>query len=131
MRGAIAKMDDRLPDKRSTANPIQQSVPLSGQADPDRPLSPTASRNNPALGVSSNEGDRDSGARSNREGCATSRTRSSTGSTRHRMRNPQTPNLNPDRATPISDPTSPIPDHGSHNARSRFRLPCPLARRPR
>ena len=68
MRGAIARMDNRLPDKRSAANPIRQTVPLSGQAEPDRPLSLTASRNNPALGVSSNVGDRDSGARSNREG---------------------------------------------------------------
>jgi type IV secretion system protein VirD4 len=57
--------------------------------------------------------------------------RSSTGCTCHRTRNPQLPNLNPDRATPISDPTSPIPDHGNHNARTRFRLPCPLPRRPR
>lgn len=34
-------------------------------------------------------------------------------------------------AKPISDPTAHIPDHGSHNARNRFRLPCPLPRRPR
>lgn len=48
-----------------------------------------------------------------------------------RLLQPQIPNLNPDRATPISNPTSPIPDHGSTNARTRFRLPCPLPRRPR
>ena len=67
-RGAIARMGNCLPDKRSAANPIRQTVPLSGQAEPDRPLALTASRNRPALGASSNEGDRDSGARSNREG---------------------------------------------------------------
>lgn len=67
-RRPIARMGHGLPDKCSAANPIRQSVPLSGQAEPDRPLSLTASRNHPALGVSSNEGDRDSGARSNREG---------------------------------------------------------------
>jgi type IV secretory pathway TraG/TraD family ATPase VirD4 len=38
------------------------------------------------------------------------------GFTRHRMRNPQIPSLNPDRATPIFDPTSHIPDHGIRNA---------------
>jgi hypothetical protein len=43
-------------------------VPLSGQAEPDRPLALATSRNRPALGASSNEGDRDSGAQSNREG---------------------------------------------------------------
>jgi type IV secretion system protein VirD4 len=63
--------------------------------------------------------------------CATLRTGNSTGSTRHRMRNPQIPNLNPDRATPISDPTAHIPDHGSHNAQSRFCVPCPISRQPR
>jgi hypothetical protein len=57
-----------LPEKRSAANPIRQAVPLLGQAEPDRPLMLAASRNRPALGVSSNEGDRDSGAPSNREG---------------------------------------------------------------
>jgi hypothetical protein len=50
------------------ANPIRQPVPLSGQAEPDRPLVLATSRNRPALGASSNEGDRDSGAQSNREG---------------------------------------------------------------
>ena len=64
MREAITKMGHGLPDKRSAANPIRQTVPLSGQAEPDRPLALTTSRNNPALGASSNEGDRDSGARS-------------------------------------------------------------------
>jgi hypothetical protein len=68
MRGTIARMGHGLPDKRSAANPIRQPVPLSGQAEPDRPLALTTSRNRPALGASSNEGDRDSGARSNREG---------------------------------------------------------------
>lgn len=64
MRTAIAGMGKRLPDKRSAANPIRQPVPLSGQAEPDRPLARVPSRNRPALGASSNEGDRDSGARS-------------------------------------------------------------------
>ena len=68
MRGAIARMGDCLPDKRSTANPIRQSVPLSGQAEPDRPLTRAPSRNRPALGASSKEGDSASGAQSNREG---------------------------------------------------------------
>ena len=57
-----------LPDKRSAANPIRQPVTLSGQAEADRPLTRAPSRNRPALGVSSNEGDRDSGTQSNREG---------------------------------------------------------------
>ena len=68
IRGAIARMGHGLPDKRSAANPIRQTVPLSGPAEPDRPLARTPSRNRPALGASSNEGDRDSGPRSNREG---------------------------------------------------------------
>ena len=68
MRGAIARMGRSLPDKRRAANPIRQTVPLSGLVEPDRPLALTTSRNRPALGASSNEGDRDSGARSNREG---------------------------------------------------------------
>ena len=68
MRAVIARIGHGLPDKRSAAHPVRQSVPLSGQAEPDCPLSLTASRNHPALGVSSNEGGRDSGARSNREG---------------------------------------------------------------
>ena len=61
-RGAIVGMGNRLPNKRSAANPIRQTVPLSGQAEPDRPLTLTASRNRPALGASSNEDGRDSGA---------------------------------------------------------------------
>lgn len=68
MRGTIDRMGHGLPDKRSAANPIRESGPLSGQAEPDRPLSQTASRNRPALGASSNEGDSGSGAQSNREG---------------------------------------------------------------
>ena len=68
MRGAIARMGHGLPDKRSAANPIRQPVPLSGPAEPDHPLARVLSRNRPALGASSNEDDRDSGARSNREG---------------------------------------------------------------
>lgn len=60
----IARMDHGLPDKRSAANPIRQTVPLSGPAEPDRPLALSPSRNRPALGASSNESDRDSGARS-------------------------------------------------------------------
>ena len=62
MRGAITRMGNRLPDKQRAANPIRQSVPLSGQAEPDRPLARATSRNRPALGASSNEGGRDSGA---------------------------------------------------------------------
>lgn len=62
MRGAIARMGHGLPDKRSAANLIRQPVPLSGPAEPDRPLTRAPSRNRPALGASSNEGDRDSGA---------------------------------------------------------------------
>jgi hypothetical protein len=62
MRGTIARMGHGLPDKRSAANPIRQKVPLSGQAEPDRPLTWATSRNRPALGASSNEGDSDSGA---------------------------------------------------------------------
>ena len=61
-RRAIAGMGNRLPNKRSAANPIRQTVPLSGQAEPDRPLTLTASRNRPALGASSDDGGRDSGA---------------------------------------------------------------------
>lgn len=68
MRGAIARMDRSLPDKHRAANPIRQTGPLSGQAEPDRPLTLTASRNRPALGASSNEGGRDSGVQSNRAG---------------------------------------------------------------
>ena len=68
MRGTIARMAHRLPDKRRAANPIRQPGPLSGQAEPDRPLTLTASRNRPALGASSKEGGSASGARSNREG---------------------------------------------------------------
>ena len=62
MRGTIARMGHGLPDKRSAANPIRQPGPLSGQAEPDRPLTLTTARNRPALGASSNEGGRDSGA---------------------------------------------------------------------
>ena len=67
-RAAIARIGRGLPNKRSAANPIRQPGPLSGQAEPDRPPTLTASRNRPALGASSNEGDRDSGAQSNRAG---------------------------------------------------------------
>ncbi|MFM7442507.1 MAG: hypothetical protein ACKO2N_01150 [Tabrizicola sp.] len=62
MREAIARMGLGLPDEHRAANPIRQTVPLSGQAEPDRPLVLTASRNRSAPGASSNEGDRDSGA---------------------------------------------------------------------
>ena len=68
VRGTIARMGHSLPDKRSAANPIRQPGLLSGQAEPDRPLTLMASRNRPALGASSKGGDRDSGAQSNREG---------------------------------------------------------------
>jgi hypothetical protein len=63
-RAAIARMGSSLPGKRSAANPIRQTVPLSGQAEPDRPLARATSRNRPALGASSKEGDRDNGTRS-------------------------------------------------------------------
>ena len=62
MRRMIARMGSGLPDERSAANLIRQSVPLSGQAEPDRPLAWAPSRNRPAPGASSKEGDRDSGA---------------------------------------------------------------------
>ena len=68
MRATIARMSQGLPDKRTAANPIRQPVPFSGQVEPDRPQSLTASRNRPALGASSNEDDRDSGTQSNRAG---------------------------------------------------------------
>ena len=67
-RGAIVRMGSGLSNKQRAAGTIRQPVPLSGQVEPDRPLSLTASRNRPALGASSNEGDRDSGAQSNRAG---------------------------------------------------------------
>ena len=67
-RVAIATIGRGLPDKHRAANPIRQTVPLSGQAEPGRPLTLTASRNRPALGASSNEGDRGGGTQSNREG---------------------------------------------------------------
>jgi hypothetical protein len=63
-REAIARMARSLPDKRSAANPIRQGIPNAGSPEPDRPLALSHSRNRPALGASSNEGDRDSGARS-------------------------------------------------------------------
>lgn len=68
LRRNIAEMGRSLPDKQRAASPIRQTVPLSGQAEPDRPLVRATSRNRPALGASSNEGDRDSGAQSNRAG---------------------------------------------------------------
>ena len=61
-RGAIARMGNCLTDKHSAANPIRQGIPNEGSTEPDRPLTLTTSRNRPALGASSNEGDRDSGA---------------------------------------------------------------------
>ena len=64
VRRNIAEMGRSLPDKQRAANTIRQNVPLSGQVEPDHPLTLTASRNRPALGASSNEGDRDSGAQS-------------------------------------------------------------------
>ena len=64
VRRNIARMGHGLPNKRGAASPIRQTVPLSGQAEPDRPLARTVSRNRPALGASSNESDKDSGARS-------------------------------------------------------------------
>jgi hypothetical protein len=68
VRRNFAKMGRSLPDKQRAANAIRQTVPLSGQAKPDRPLALTASRNRPALGASSNEGGGDSGAQFNRAG---------------------------------------------------------------
>ena len=63
-RGAIARMGHGLPDKRSAANPIRQGTPKVGSPEPDRPLARATSWNCPALGASSKEGDRDSGAQS-------------------------------------------------------------------
>ena len=68
LRGTIARMGRSLPDKQRAANPIRQGIPNAGSPKPDHPLALTTSRNRPALGASSNEGDRDSGAQSNREG---------------------------------------------------------------
>ena len=65
MRGAIARKGHGLPDKRIAANPIRQTVPLSGQAEPDRPLARATSWNRPALGASSNEGGGGSRTQSN------------------------------------------------------------------
>ena len=62
VRRNIARMGRGLPNKQRAANPIRQPVPPSGQVEPDRPLTLTASRNRPALGASSNEDGRDSGA---------------------------------------------------------------------
>ena len=62
MRGAIVRMGHGLPDKHRAADPIRQSVPLPGQAEPDRPLVLATSRNRPAPGASSKEGDSASGA---------------------------------------------------------------------
>ena len=67
-RGAIAGMDNGLPDKHSAANPIRQGIPNAGSPKPDRPLALTTSRNRPALGDGSCEGGGDSGAQSNRAG---------------------------------------------------------------
>ena len=64
MRRTIARMGHSLPDKRSAANPIRQGIPNAGSPEADRPLPLAPSRNRPALGASSKEGDRDSGARS-------------------------------------------------------------------
>ena len=68
LRGTIARMGRSLPDKHRAASTIRQGIPNEGSTEPDRPLARTPSRNRPALGASSNEGDRDSGAQSNREG---------------------------------------------------------------
>ena len=68
MRAAIARMCHGLPNKHRAANPIRQGIPNAGSPKPDRPLALTTSRNRPAPGASSNEGDRDSGAQSNRAG---------------------------------------------------------------
>ena len=61
-RLAIIRMDRCLPNNQRAANPIRQTVPLSGLVEPDRPLARVPSRNRPTLGASSNEGGRDSGA---------------------------------------------------------------------
>lgn len=63
-RGTVVRMGRGLPDKHRAANPIRQGIPNEGSPEPDRPLALTTSRNRPALGASSNEGDRNSGARS-------------------------------------------------------------------
>ena len=57
-----------LPDKQSAANPVRQGTPNEGGTRLDHPLARVPSRNRPALGASSNEGDRDSGTQSNRAG---------------------------------------------------------------
>jgi hypothetical protein len=59
MRATIPRMGQGLPDKQRAANTIRQPVPLSGQAEPDRPLMLVPSRNRPAAGASSNEGGRE------------------------------------------------------------------------
>ena len=64
MRATIPRMGQGLPDKRSAAIRVRQPGPLSGQAEPDHPLTLTASRNRPAPGASSNEDDSASGAQS-------------------------------------------------------------------
>ena len=67
-RRAIVRMGHGLPDKRCAANTIRQGIPNEGSLEPDRPLARTTSQNRPALGDGSNEGDRGSGAQSNRVG---------------------------------------------------------------
>ncbi len=67
-RAAIARMDRSLPDKQRAENPIRLSGPLSGQAEPERPLTRATSWNRPALGASSSEVDRGRGTQSNRAG---------------------------------------------------------------
>ena len=67
MRGAIARMGHGLPDKRSAANPIRQTVPLSGAAEPDRPLALSPSLELAPRAGRFREGDSARGAQSNRE----------------------------------------------------------------
>lgn len=68
MRMTAPRMGQGLPDKRSAANRVRLLGLLSGQAEPDRPLTLTTAWNRPALGASSKEVDSGSGARSNRAG---------------------------------------------------------------
>jgi hypothetical protein len=68
LRGTIARMGQVLPDKQRAASTIRQGIPNEGGPEPDRPLPLSHSRNRPALGAISNEGDSVSGAQSNRAG---------------------------------------------------------------
>jgi hypothetical protein len=53
MRVTIARIGNRLPDKRCAANTIRQGIPNAGSLKPDRPLTLSPSRNRPAFGADS------------------------------------------------------------------------------